>query len=191
MAQERLCSIDGCCKPFVAKRLCRMHYGRLYTKGTVHIDPKPSQLMLGFVENVALKHEGDECLIHPFKLMNSGYAWFSGDGFRGTLHRYVCEKAHGSPPHSNCDAAHECGNRRCLNPRHLAFKTRINNIADKRRHGTHLVGEDIPYAILTEEQVLEIRALYGFVQQKDIAKRFGVSKNCIWHIVHRNTWKHI
>lgn len=191
MATPRLCSISGCDKPFVAKGYCRMHYMRVYTKGNPHREPTIKQKMFEFVENVALPYEGTDCLEHPFKKTKGGYYIFRLDGLAISLHRYICQRKHGPAPGDNYDAAHECGHGWCANGNHLFWKTRVDNMLDKKRHGTWLEGETAHQAILTEEQVREIRALVATMQQKEIAKLYGVHKNTIWHIVHGNTWKHV
>lgn len=53
-------------------------------------------------------------------------------------------------------------------------------------------GEDASKAKLTEDQVLEIRALFKQrVRQTEIANLFGVSTTTIYKIVNRETWMHI
>jgi group I intron endonuclease len=46
---------------------------------------------------------------------------------------------------------------------------------------------------LTKEQVLDIRRLYaeGKTYQKDLAKTYGVSRECIGQIVRKKVWRHI
>ena len=55
------------------------------------------------------------------------------------------------------------------------------------------VGEPNGQAILTEEQVREIRASYRgfFGEQAKIARKYGVTPACIRDGCHRRTWAHI
>ncbi len=78
---------------------------------------------------------------------------------------------------------HSCDNPRCCNPEHLRLGTNADNIADKVSRGRQ------PRK-LTEQQVLEIRAIRGMTRQA-IAKRYGVCRQNINRIIHRSTWKHI
>lgn len=51
-------------------------------------------------------------------------------------------------------------------------------------------GENHPLVILTYDQVEEIK-IFGYIfhlKQKDIAKKFGVHKSCINHILLGNNW---
>ena len=72
----------------------------------------------------------------------------------------------------------------CLENNKHANKTGLINYAK---------GEQLPHSILNEKQVKEIRKLYKTDKYKQIelAKKFNVGKNCIYHIIHNNTWKHI
>lgn len=55
------------------------------------------------------------------------------------------------------------------------------------------IGSKSPRAILTEEQVLEIREKYSIYKYKisELAKEYGVSRNVIGNIIARRTWTHI
>jgi hypothetical protein len=86
-------------------------------------------------------------------------------------------------------AAHNCGKGHlgCVNPSHIEWKTLQQNAMDRVRH--RRVRKPTTFIKLNEEQVMEIRAARGFVRQKDLAKRFGVSTQTIVSIQRRRTWK--
>lgn len=65
------------------------------------------------------------------------------------------------------------------------------NAIRKPRH--FLRGEANVRAKLTEEQVLEIRALFatGSFSQRQLAKQFSIDRTVISGIIHRRYWKHI
>jgi hypothetical protein len=140
-----------------------------------------------------VNYQGDECLIHPFRMRNGkGYAMLAVNRKPVGAHRYMCELAHGAPPEPGMHAAHFCGVRDCVNPRHLRWATVKENHADKITHGTHNRGSQHYSAKLTEEQVTAIlpRLRRGESQSR-IATEVGVSRGTIKAIARGKTWKHI
>lgn len=139
--------------------------------------------------------ETDRCVIWPFGRNDRGYAtWGRKDGRTGMLARRVCEDRHGPPPSDGHQSAHSCGNGNlgCINPRHLSWKTPTENGADREAHGTKLVGEAIPVAVLTERDVLAIRrAAADRVGQRQIAAQFGITQTNVSLIVNHKTWRHV
>jgi hypothetical protein len=130
--------------------------------------------------------QSDECLTWPLKGAN-GYGVFGYLGQNLYAHRYMCELAHGAPPSPDHEAAHSCGNghRFCVNPRHLSWKTKSENQADRARHGTKATG---PRGKITQAIADEIRRLAGQMRQRDIAERFGVSRANVSLIVAGKAW---
>ena len=129
-----------------------------------------------------VSHEGEECLIWPFKRHPSGYAGeVSNAGARTLAYRKMCELAYGPAPTSKHEAAHSCGKGYdgCVHPKHLRWATHTENEADKELHGTRLHGEAISQAKLTEKDVSEIRALKGKMTQRELAQKYGVSQGSI------------
>ena len=91
-------------------------------------------------------------------------------------------------------AAHGlCHNRECYNPRHLSWKTRAENNADKLRDGTDNRGMKHNLAKLTDEQVLEAYDLawHSDLTQREIGKQFGVSQRSVSDIKHGRRWSHL
>jgi len=87
---------------------------------------------------------------------------------------------------------HKCDNPACVNADHLFLGTQEDNIADMVRKGRHIKGETVENSKLTEADVLEIRRLArnGWLQ-KDIAKKFQVSRPCISRLLSGKTWTHV
>lgn len=132
----------------------------------------------------ALTFSGDECLLWPYG-KSSGYGSFSLYGAPVAAHVFVCEKTHGVAP-QGCEAAHDCGNRACVNPRHIRWDTRSGNHADKHKHGTAQNGETHPFAKLTERDVLAIRA--SSLSRAELARQYGVTWHAVDNAIKRRSW---
>ena len=169
-----MCIVEGCESRAKARGLCGKHYHRLQRYG----DPKGgAKYWLGdqdeFIRE-ASKAQTDECILWPFPLSNKGYG-LKGSGGNRSAHRQSCEMAHGSPPSSSHHAAHSCGNRSCVNPRHLRWATPSENSMDKAGHGTMLIGEKNHQSKLTRDQVVELITRDGSMLLKDVAEKYGIS----------------
>lgn len=89
---------------------------------------------------------------------------------------------------------HKCDTPACVRPDHLFLGTRNTNNKDrhtKGRYASQPFGEDHGRAKLTTIQVREIRAFKGIESQRELAKRFGVSRPTIKFIHQGKTWRHV
>lgn len=110
------------------------------------------------------------------------------------VHQLVCEAFHGRRPSKAHQVAHADGDRANNAASNLRWATARENAADKYRHGTHIQGERMTQAKLTDDDVLAIRAIpRGKVSLKQIAETFGVSVDSIAHIRTRTRgiWPHV
>lgn len=195
MANSRVCSIPGCSKPVRVKSRswCNAHYQRWCNHG----DPLGGGTMLGdplrYLREVVRTTVSDECLYWPYATNWKGYGHIWLDGRTQFVHRIVCEELNGPPPTSIHQAAHNCGKGRfgCVNPRHMAWKTPLENTSDKVLHGTNNQGERHPSAKLTEANVRKILKIGRSEPQTKLAKAFGVHKATINQIICRRIWGHI
>jgi hypothetical protein len=133
-----------------------------------------------------VNHQGSDCLKWPLKGSN-GYGVFGYMGETHYAHRYMCELVHGPAPSPSHEAAHSCGNghRGCVNPRHISWKTKSENQADRALHGTKCTGGR---GKLTSEQAEQIKALRGKFPQREVAEMFGISRANVSLIQNGNTW---
>lgn len=190
------CAFPGCDNPRspkAAKGLCNSHYWQLH-KGR-ELTP------LSYRRNVCtpwieehVNWTGDDCLIWPFqRLQDSGAAAVKYKGRQTIAARVMCELAHGKPPTPEHQAAHSCGkgHEGCVNPKHLRWATPVENNADKRLHGTHVEGERIPWAKLTEAKVRDIRRRAGSASWSALGRAFSVRASTIGKIIHRQSWRHV
>jgi hypothetical protein len=126
----------------------------------------------------------DWCLFWPFALNQGGYANFGGKHL--IVSRIMCEYRNGPAPADKPDAAHECGkgHEGCLNPWHLVWKSRGDNLRDIAKHGRRPKRYKV-----TPEQVDEIRALEGRMRPRDIAEMYGITDNNVHQILKGKIWK--
>ena len=186
----RICSIEGCGKPQLARGWCGAHYQRWQRLGS----PLAGGTFAGeperYFREVVLSFAGDECLIWPYHKVGNGYGALKRNGHHKQVHRLACEARHGPPPTPEHDAAHSCGKGHygCCNPNHLRWATHTENCADRLTHGTHTRGERNGMAKLSEAEVLEIRALRGAMPQREIAVHFGISASLVGDIHRGGRW---
>lgn len=136
-----------------------------------------------------VSHQGKDCLLWPFRLRTSGYGLAVLDGKQMHAHRWMAILAHGAPSPDRPHAAHNCGNRACVNPLHLRWATDKENASDRKIHGTMIYGDKSGKTSLTEADVREIRA--SDKPLNELAETFGVSRGCISKIRSRQRWPHV
>ena len=137
-----------------------------------------------------VNYQGDDCLPWPLSRNQNGHGQFGYLRQTYLAHRYMCEMVNGPPPSPDHEAAHSCGNghKGCVNPKHLSWKTREQNQADRYIHNRK-PGKGRARFKLTLEQVAEIRSSAGLKTNKELALKFGVSRGCIRQILLRQTWQ--
>lgn len=187
----KLCSINGCGRKHRAHGLCNAHYLRLRR----HDDPlgiSPPKLgpAQQFFNEVVLPYDGIECLLWPHSTDGQGYAQVSHDGRLQHVSRLVCEDEHGPPPSPLHQAAHSCGKGHlsCVTRRHLSWKTRPENEADKLVHGTSNRGDAHGMSKLALHDIQKIISLKGHASQRQIAKDFGISQQHVSSIHRGERW---
>lgn len=132
----------------------------------------------------------DDCIVWPYSRTPQGYGRVQSGGRNVYPHRLALASVT-PPPTDGHEAAHgSCHNPSCVNPRHLSWKTRTENQADRLRDGTDSRGEKHGRSKLTETDVREIRSMTG-VSQRKMAEMFGVSRCHVSDIVNRKKWAHI
>lgn len=191
----KACGVDGCngnahWKAHGSRGFCGPHYTRLLRHG----DPlggrhSPGTCIQWLEDNVS--HNSAECLYWPFADGGHGYGAVQFHGRMTTASRAMCVLAHGEPPLAEMEAAHNCGRGHlgCVNPQHLRWATRAENMADKIRHGTNQIGSSNAYAKLCEADIVEIRASPH--SSRILAIRFGVDAAHIRLIRRGKIWKHV
>ncbi len=139
---------------------------------------------------LALLNDTGECIIWPFYIMKEGYGQVGTASGMVLAHRYVCERTHGPAPVDKPQAAHfKCGNKPCVNKKHLRWASQTDNEDDKLNHGTWL---DRISGDKWSDYVLLIRAddRAGLSYDR-ISVKYGIPISTVKKIARRETWKHI
>lgn len=125
--------------------------------------------------------------------LRNGYGVVNVGGSVKRAHRESYQIANKILLPSSVDVCHRCDVRNCVNPDHLFHGSRADNMRDCANKGRTVIpgmrGEQLPQSVLTETQVLEIRA--SVLSQRELGRRFGVDKGTIANVVHRKTWRHV
>jgi len=185
------CSVHGCGRKHHSHGYCSKHNHKYIAYGDPLASRGPDKGDVSrFIQEVAMRFKGDDCLIWPFATDGHGYGQFHKNGKQIKTHRHICKMVHGEPPTPTHEAAHFCGNGAggCVNPHHIGWKTHSQNEQDKLLHGTHKRGGRHHNVKLAESDVLEIMRLKGCVSQRELALRYDVQKSAIASIHAGKTW---
>ena len=120
-------------------------------------------------------HTKSGCWIWDRSFTPKGYGQCSAFG-ETLAHRVAWILFKGEIPQGK-SVLHSCDNKGCVNPEHLFLG---DNFSDMRCNG---------FAKLSENEVREIRGLFGKERPSHIAKKFGVSRVTIWGIQCGKFWK--
>lgn len=108
------------------------------------------------------------------------------------VHKLVAVAFIGPPPFEGAEAAHNDGNRLNCRVGNLRWASKIENQADRVRHGTDIRGEDVYGAKLTEADIPVIRRRIARCERyQDIADDYGVDKSTIGYIAVNKIWRHV
>lgn len=111
--------------------------------------------------------------------------------FRAHRFAYIAFRG---PIEENKNVCHTCNNPSCVNPDHLYIGSQRDNLRQMDEQGRRVKRDYGRNAIVTEEQVLEIRQRCADGKQNltALAREYGyASPNRIREIVQRKRWKHI
>jgi hypothetical protein len=144
-----------------------------------------------FWANVAVKGP-DECWEWQAGMNSNGYGQVRRGGKGYNAHRMAYILTYG-PISNDLHILHSCNNPPCCNFHHLRAGTNLDNAQDRVKAGTNTLGEANGCAILTTQQVLDIRQMYktGNYTFKTLGAIFNIKHRTIGDIVNRRRWKHI
>jgi hypothetical protein len=132
----------------------------------------------------------ESCRPWPFEVSN-GYGRIRTPGGEVRLNTITCEAWYGPRPTGQM-ALHSCRNKSCWAGEHLRWGTAQENMDDRTKDGTMLMGDSHPTHRLTTAEVLAIRERHASgTTMYRLSKDYGCTLQNISRIIHRETWKHI
>lgn len=140
---------------------------------------------LNFLIAHRLHADKENCVLWPYGVCTPGYGMCFVDGRRQMTHRVMCTWVKGHPPTPKHQVAHSCGNRRCINPHHLSWKTAAQNQIDRNAHGMQTV---VGRTKITKSQVEQIKALKGVETSVHTAAKYGITESNVRLIQDGKIW---
>lgn len=110
------------------------------------------------------------------------------------LHMLILEVFIGPRPTKEHECCHNDGNPNNNFLENLRWGTKKENMLDQYKHGTRILGEKSPNAVLTEEQVMILKnALpdWKHGMGTKFAKQFGVGTSTISRVKKGISWGHV
>ena len=182
---------EHCDQIAVGRGWCRFHYNRWHRFGDPLAQPRktPSGTAAAFL----LSHVGlrsDTCLLWPFSTYSNGYGRLTYEGKVWVASNLMCTIVHGPAPTKDHETAHSCGrgNKGCITPNHVRWRTPAENQMERVSHGTSNRGSRHGLAKLDERKVRKIEQRLGRESQAKIAASIGVSQTAVSEIATGKTW---
>jgi hypothetical protein len=116
----RLCTVEGCGRPFRAKGFCMKHYDKAKSLKTLPPTPSMEERFWAKVDKTG------DCWLWTAYLANTGYGQFGIGDKVYSSHRVSYEMAHGKIPEGMV-IDHRCHVRACVNPDHLRVVSQKQN----------------------------------------------------------------
>ena len=138
-------------------------------------------------ESTKLSYNGIPCRLWKARVQENTYPFASVHHVTYQAHILAavignnCQK-----PEAGLDACHLCHHPTCVEPKHLVFGTRKENMRQSMVEGRKAKK-------LTDEQVTDILLTFyrGEMYQWELAKKYDVEQTMISHIVTRQQWTHV
>lgn len=141
-----------------------------------------------------VRFELNGCWIWTGATDKNGYGVFGINKEKSNIgaHVYAWELQHGPVPIGLC-VLHSCDHPPCVRDSHLFLGTQADNVADRVRKNRSAHGEDSGQAVLTEDEVLDMRQKFVFEKgiYARLGREFGIEPEAVSSIVHGKTWKHL
>ena len=182
-----ICTVDGCDRVFVAKKMCHMHYSRVRNTGSI-LGREKQAIEDRFMSFVSVD-EKTGAWIWVGGITGAGYGGFWVDGKTVSAHRFSYELKYGPIPDGMCVChKYEDMGKHNVNPDHLFLGSYFDNMRDASAKGRMPNGERNSQSVLTEEMVADIRASCD--SNISMARKHGVSSTTISKIRRGSAWMH-
>lgn len=185
MATNRICNVDGCCKPAKSRGWCNTHYEKWRRNGS----PTANALRRSMLERFAEKHSISKsgCWNWSGAKDSSGYGHFGvGRAVSRKAHR-VSYALHIGPIPEGLQVCHKCDNPSCVNPDHLFLGTAQDNMTDAKNKKRIACGERSGVSRLTDDDVRFIRT--SALSERKVAALLGVHRGTVNAVRSGRTWK--
>lgn len=193
----RGCGADGCKRKHYGRGLCKTHYLRAWTDGTLHQHKRtlvaPGASLDERLRNIGWNVTASGCWEWKGARNRSGYGFMAtgrhaGDDPQKTIPSMAPRVAYAAwvgPIAEGLVVRHRCDNPPCINPEHLELGTKADNNRDAFLRRRTANGERKSSHKLTDQQVSEVRRRYAADPQpyRVLASEFGVSAALIGAIV--------
>lgn len=193
-----ICGVKDCGRKVHCAGWCKAHYFRWKRTGDLREDTpigKPTSDIDRSKKFWKFVDRSDGCWNWK-GAARDGYGLFSIAVGSRNAHRYSWV-LHNGEIQNSLQVLHRCDNRLCVNPDHLFLGTLQDNMADRNTKLRQARGEKAGRALLTEEQVRELRALrdgldyIGWGRRKEIATQYGISPDTLGAIWSGKSWRHL
>ena len=192
-----ICSVTDCGNPVKTRGFCRMHYKRMWLRGSVERACRDvNHIAKRFWMRTDQAGGPDACW--PWiegVLDKDGYGHFRWMGPIRPAHLVAWELTNGPKP-DGLNVCHSCDNPACCNPRHLWLGTQKDNVLDCIAKGRWRpgAGERHGSSKLTDADVAEIRRAASTLPPRSgamLGRQWRVSRGTIYDILRGRTRKQL
>lgn len=192
------CLVDSCGKKLVARGMCRNHY-KAWHQATPKDQRPPAAHLKGKTPEERFKEKTKQGGPHDcWRWIGSkdskGYGQFyvSPDRRIVSAQTFAVELATGIPCPEGHEGCHRCDTPDCVNPTHIYYGTRADNVRDMVIRERNPRGSRCSQANLTEGDVLAIRRRFANGEtQTVLASEYEMSGSAISMIVNGLHWSHV
>lgn len=157
-----------------------------------HLNDQEQQNILNkhFYQNIEKKENG--CVFWTGALYPNGYGRLNFKNKSILAHRYAYFIYHGLPLKPSEIIMHSCDQKQCVAKEHLSLGTHKTNSDDCHAKNRHMHGDNHVHAVVTEDQVREIKQkLKNGISRRLISQEYNIKTGTITAIALGKTWKHV